>query len=246
VYFGYQDGGNADGTGRVPKIAVSHDHGRTWSRSVDVGTALHIENVEFPEVVVGDDDRAAFAFLGTTTPGDDQAATFDGIWHLYVAFTYDGGASWTTVDATPHDPVQRGCVELIYPTSHCPHRNLLDFNDATVDGQGRVLVAYADGCTGRCVASSKKADNHYTDLGVIARQACGKGLFAAGDGKIPACAASVAHVRVIRSVRTPGRMGGTGTLPATGVGSTSPAAFFLLACAVALACLCARFGFRRS
>ena len=245
VYFGYQDGGNADGTGRHPKIAISHDHGRTWTRSIDVGSALHIENVEFPEVVVGDDDRAAFAFLGTTKPGDDQAATFNGIWHLYVSYTYDGGTTWTTVDATPHDPVQRGCIELIFPTSHCPHRNLLDFNDATIDRDGRVLVAYADGCTDRCVDSPARADNTYTDLGVIARQACGKGLFAAGDGKIPTCAASVAAVREVKPGVKPNRRGGTATLPATGVETSYPTAFLLLAGAVVAACIRARLGIRR-
>src|SRR5205814_3135706 len=56
------------------------------------------------------DDRAAFAFLGTQTAGDTQASDFPGVWHLYVAFTYDGGGSWTTADATPSDPVQRGCI----------------------------------------------------------------------------------------------------------------------------------------
>lgn len=227
VYFGYQDGGNPDGTGRHPKIAVSHDRGRTWSASVDVGTALHIENVEFPEVVAGDDDRAAFAFLGTTTPGDDQAADFAGIWHLYVSFTYDGGATWTTVDATPNDPVQRGCIELIFATSHCAHRNLLDFNDATVDRQGRVLVAYADGCTGACVSSAAAADNTHTDLGVIARLACGKGLFAAGDTQIPACAAPAATTRTAAPQPTPpaapaGAVAGVTSLPNTAAPSPLP------------------------
>ena len=33
-------------------------------------------------------------------------------------------------------------------------RNLLDFIDATVDKQGRVLVGYADGCTGDCVGGN--------------------------------------------------------------------------------------------
>lgn len=184
VYFGYQDGGN---TNRHPKIAVSHNHGNTWSPSVDVGTPLGIENVEFPEVVVGDDNRAAFSFLGTTTRGDDQAANFYATWHLYVSLTYDGGATWTTQDLTPNDPVQRGCITLIFPTSFCPTRNLLDFNDMTVDKQGRVLAAYADGCTAACVTSTNKDDNQYTTVGTIARQACGKGLYAAYDAALPAC-----------------------------------------------------------
>jgi hypothetical protein len=204
VYFGYQDGGN---TNRHPKIAVSHDHGSTWSPSVDVGTPLGIQNVEFPEVVAGDDSRAAFAFLGTTTAGDDQAADFYAVWHLYVSMTYDGGATWSTQDVTPSDPVQRGCITLIFPTSFCPTRNLLDFNDMTVDKQGRVLVAYADGCTAACVTSANKADNKYTTVGTIARQACGRGLYAAYDATLPAChAAAPGPVALTTGGGMPGTM----------------------------------------
>src|SRR5262249_24577079 len=101
------------------------------------------------ETIAGDDNRAASAFLGTETGGDAQAADFLGVWHLYVAFTYNGGRTWTTSDATPGDPVQRGCIWNGGGSNPC--RNLLDFNDITVDQTGRVLVGYADGCTGACV-----------------------------------------------------------------------------------------------
>jgi hypothetical protein len=189
VYFAYQHGGEADGTGRHPRVAVSRDHGQTWAPSIDLGTSLGIENVEFPMVVAGDDGRAAVAFLGTTTPGDDQAADFNGVFDMYVSYTYDGGATWTTIDATPTDPVQRGCVQLVFATSHCPTRNLLDFNDVTIDQQGRVLVAYADGCIDACVTSTNPDDNGFDDQGVILRQSCGTGLFAAHDGELATCAA---------------------------------------------------------
>ena len=46
-------------------------------------------------MVAGDADRAAFAFLGTTTGGNYQdAGQLPGVWHLYVAHTYDGGVTW--------------------------------------------------------------------------------------------------------------------------------------------------------
>ena len=90
-------------------------------------------------------DRAAFAFLGTTTPGDDQSSGFNGVWHLYVATTYNAGKSWVTTDITPADPVQRGCVWNGGADNPC--RNLLDFNDITTDRIGRVLIGHADGCT---------------------------------------------------------------------------------------------------
>src|SRR5207302_8762143 len=64
AYFGYS---NADGHAR---IAVSRDHGQTWTDDQDVGASFGVQNSVFPAVVAGDDDRAAFAFLGTTSAGD--------------------------------------------------------------------------------------------------------------------------------------------------------------------------------
>jgi len=174
---------------------MSTDDGRTWSTPVDVSTPLGIHNVQFPEVIAGDDDRAAFAWLGTTAIGDDQHNGFVGsdgnpaVWHMYVSMTYNGGASWTTVDTTPNDPVQRGCVDLqgtsnktVTDNNICSQRNLLDFNDITVDTQGRALVAFADGCTGSCVSTATTLSTGAT--GTVMRQTTGKGLYAAYDGVI--------------------------------------------------------------
>jgi hypothetical protein len=173
VYFGWQ------GANGHAMAAVSHDHGATWTNIADVGAALGIQNVAFTAMVAGDGNRAALAFLGTPTGGDAQdTAGFAGVWHVYIAHTYDGGATWTLADATPNDPVQRGSI-CLSGTSCGNDRNLLDFIDATVDKQGRVLVGYADGCIGPCVNA---APNSFTALGTIARQATGKGLFAAFDG----------------------------------------------------------------
>jgi hypothetical protein len=171
VYFGYDNDVNK-GAESHPMISVRRNG--TWSPSVDVGASLGIKNAQFPAVVAGDDDRAAFAFLGTTTAGDDQSSSFAGVWHLYVATTYDGGGTWTTVDATPSDPVQRGCIWLGGGSNQC--RNLLDFMDATIDQTGRILVGYADGCTTTCVSGGK---NTFSALATIARQSGGDDLLAA-------------------------------------------------------------------
>jgi hypothetical protein len=172
VYLGWEDG--ASKTGSKAFVAVSRDRGATWTNVQDVGAAFGIKNVQFPVMVAGDDNRAALAFLGTTTAGDDQAAAFAGVWHLYVAETIDGGITWTTVDATPTDPVQRGCIWLAGGSNQC--RNLLDFIDATVDSQGRIVVGYADGCVGACVNAPP---NSFTAIATIARQSGGSGLFSA-------------------------------------------------------------------
>jgi hypothetical protein len=181
VYYGFVDG---DGH---PKIAVSHDKGATWdtwnsdrgtATFIDVGATFGLQNAVFADVVAGDPDRAAFAFHGSPTAGPFQDASFDGVWDLYVAHTYDGGRTWTTVKAT-NDPTQRGCIWLGGASNPC--RNLLDFMDATIDAQGRVLVGYADGCTGAC--ATNPANTVKSVWATIARQSNGLGVFSAFDPK---------------------------------------------------------------
>jgi hypothetical protein len=178
VYFGYRD--VRDGK---PKVAISGDQGATWSSPVNVAGTANINNIEFASLVAGDDNRAAFSFLGTSSAGNDQAATFAGTWYLYVAFTYDGGKTWTLVNATPNDPVQRGCIWMQGGSNQC--RNMLDFNDATVTKSGRVIVAFTDGCSGACDQPGGTAN--YSTIAAVARQQSGKGMFAAYDstGFIP-------------------------------------------------------------
>jgi len=182
VYFGYDDNSGH------PKIAVSHDEGKTWDQSVDVGATFGIQNTAFPAVVAGDDNRAAFAFLGSATGGNGGVADptqFTGIWHLYIATTTDSGKTWTTVDATPNDPVQRGpiCSQGTTCMGSANTRNLLDFMDETVDKYGRVLVGYADGCITACDTGGDAGTNanSYSAYPTIARQIAGARLFARYD-----------------------------------------------------------------
>ena len=192
VYFGYADG---DGHARV---AVSHDRGATWEHVQDVGASQGVQNTVFPAVVGGDNNRAAFFFLGSTTAGANGRATdvtFPGTWYGYIATTYDGGVTWVTANATPNDPVQRGvvCTE----GTGCPSgtRNLLDFNDITVDKQGRVLAAFADGCvTAECIRGVDRngdgnldnRDNDGADKATIIRQTGGKRLYSVFDPPVNA------------------------------------------------------------
>jgi hypothetical protein len=157
---------------------------------------------------------------------------------MYVATTYDRGAHWTTVDTTPTDPVQRGCVWNSGGSNPC--RNLLDFNGMTIDRTGRVMVGFADGCvpasvepknsvtgkaTNDCSNSLLVAKNGLTDHGAIVRQQSGKGLLRAFD-----------PVSVVRPVTPPVTVPGTkpgngGGLAATG-GAPAVAALggLLIAC----------------
>ncbi len=153
--------------------------------AVNVGVPAGIKNMVFSTVVAGDPDRAAFAFHGTTTAGDsnDFEAMANAVWHLYVATTFDGGATWNLRDATPNDPTQKGAIchgtVCDTDTARPPDRNLLDFMDMVIDSKGRIVIGYADGCTADC-AAPLGAPN-YTHVGVIARQTSGKRMYAAFD-----------------------------------------------------------------
>ena len=188
VYFGY-----TDGSGHA-KIAVSDDNGVSWHYNQEVGIPFGIQSSVFPEVVAGDNDRAAFYFLGTSqsgpATGDDTTGVFNGVWHAYIATTIDGGQSWKTVDATPTDAVQLGVVCTAGTTCPSGTRNLLDFNDITSDQYGRVYAVYTDGCvSAACIAAGNtasaahtKAQNNAATKQTIIRQATGISLFSRYDG----------------------------------------------------------------
>ena len=176
VYFAWQA---RDGHSHA---AVSHDKGVTWTNDTDLGAPLGIQNSLFHAGVAGDGNRAAIAFFGTTTGGDNyNAADFTGVWYLYISTTFDGGQTWVTQNATPGDPIQRGGI---CDSGTC--RNLLDFFGADIDKEGRIVVGYDDGCIGPDCVSGRRAygliaSNDYTAKAVVARQASGKRMYAQFD-----------------------------------------------------------------
>lgn len=190
IYVGYANGDSK------ARIVVSRDRGLTWENDQDAGYYQNIQNTVFPAVTAGDGDRAAFFFLGSTTPGtagtstDQVSPYFNGVWDAYIATTYDRGRTWVTVKATT-DPVQRGVVCTNGTTCPTGTRNLLDFNDLEVDKQGRAVAALADGCvTDNCKQGidsnsdgqlNTRFDNDGARLATVIRQSSGRGLFAAFD-----------------------------------------------------------------
>jgi BNR repeat-like domain/Dockerin type I domain len=182
---------SASGGNSQAVVATSDDQGQTWQNTFDVGASFGLQNIAYPAAIAGDAGRAAVAFYGSTTGGGESSTNFHGVWHLYVAETFDGGATWTTTDLTPNAPMQRGCIWMQGGADIC--RNLLDFFDMTVDKEGRVEVGYVNGCAGGDCAQAasdptRYTGNAYTATGTIARQSSGKRLFAAND---PAATTSV-------------------------------------------------------
>ena len=190
VYFAFSNFGG--GTGVGAGVAISDDFGNTWKNMFDVGAIYGLKNVCFPAATAGDGNRAAVTFYGSTTPqgpttGDSNTANFKGVWHLYVAHTFDGGKTWTTSDATPLMPMQRSGV--LRGGGADTVRNLLDFYDVTVDRDGRVLVGYVNGCAGGDCSqgpialdgTSAVKGNTYSATATIARQSSGRRMIAAKD-----------------------------------------------------------------
>ncbi len=179
AYYAYVNS-EASGTEGHVHVAVSENNGTTWVRDVDIGAFHGIKNAAHVEAVGGSSGRAAVGFFGTNIAGDYQANSFPGKWYVFISTTYDGGRTWTTVNATPNDPVQS--MSGIWQRGGSQQdRNTLDFNEVTVDAKGRVLYGYSDGCvTAGCIAGTSA--NDFTAHMRVARQTGGKTIFAANDG----------------------------------------------------------------
>ncbi|MDP6200598.1 MAG: hypothetical protein QF531_07455, partial [Candidatus Poseidonia sp.] len=87
------------------------------------------------------------------------------------------------------DPVQVGSICL--NSGDCrdiggSNRNLLDFNDLHIDREGRVYVAFADGCTGDCATKeSASAEDSRDGRGSVYYLASGPSLYEANGMMTP-------------------------------------------------------------
>lgn len=157
-------------------VALTKDGGASWQNFGDVAAAAGVKSSTFHEMVAGDDLRAAVVYLGSTTDGDPHSSGFGGVWYTYVTYTFDGGQSWSTVRASD-DVVQRGWL-CAGGTGCGDGRNLLDFIDAQLDKEGKIVIAIADGCIGSCETGGANSASQYAN---IIRQSGGSTMFAAYD-----------------------------------------------------------------
>jgi hypothetical protein len=150
-------------------LSRSTDSGETWEQESIRLSPNEIISTTFPQIDAGDPGRIAVTYLGSENSsvlgetdldgnpwnGNGHLAPANVSYYLYVTF------SLNALDENPvfhtkrisQDPVQIGAICL--NSGDCrdiggSNRNLLDFNDLTIDLQGRVYIAFADGCTGEC------------------------------------------------------------------------------------------------
>ncbi len=193
-------------------VSVSDDKALSWRNDFDLSGAVspNLTAAVFPQAVAGDNNRAAVFFLATSSTdannpvGDDNAAAgpnYKGTWFPYVAYTCDGGKSWSVVRAD-NDPLHPGVANpaqqgvICTNGTTCPSgppdtRNLADFNEIAVDSRGRIVAVYADGCNfdHPCINitdnSGDRVANQGTARVTIVRQRGGTRLFSAYDVDVP-------------------------------------------------------------
>ena len=180
-------------------MARSIDSGDTWdSESIRI-SPVEVISTTFPQTDAGDPGRIAITYLGSENGSLLNTTDIDGNnwngnghyapngvhYHLYVTYSLnalDENPVFHTRRVTD-DPVQIGAMCL--NSGDCrsdqggSNRNLLDFNDLHIDTQGRVYIAFADGCIDACASSPdpQPADSR-TGRGSVYFMANGPSLFA--------------------------------------------------------------------
>jgi len=207
IYYAYVNneavsaGNPPEGHARVAKGHRNADNTITWTNFFDLGASHAIRNAAEIEAVGGSSGRAAVGFFGTDVNGDYQANTFPGKWYPFISTTTDGGATWTTVNATPNDPIQ-SMTGIWQQGGGALDRNLLDFNEITIDDKGRVLFGYSDGCvTPDCRGGG--APNDFVAYMRVARQSGGKTLFASFDSQTDTTVPKLPKAACLSGARDP-------------------------------------------
>jgi hypothetical protein len=153
-------------------MSRSTDSGQSWEQNSSRISPIQVISTAFPQIDAGDPGRIAITYLGSQDVSELQQPNLDGnpwdgnahyansnvSYYLYVTYSLnalDENPVFHTVRASV-DPVQVGSICL--NSGDCrdiggSNRNLLDFNDLHIDHEGRVYIAFADGCTGDCAAS---------------------------------------------------------------------------------------------
>ncbi|MBT5453402.1 MAG: exo-alpha-sialidase [Euryarchaeota archaeon] len=153
-------------------MSTSVDSGESWAQDSMRISPVEVISTTFPQIDAGDPGRIAVTYLGSenaslldTTDIDGNNWTGNGHYapngvhyHLYITYSLnalDENPTFHTMRVT-QDPVQVGAMCL--NSGDCrsdqggSNRNLLDFNDLHIDREGRVYVAFADGCIAECAS----------------------------------------------------------------------------------------------
>jgi hypothetical protein len=181
-------------------MSRSTDSGNTWEQNSSRISPIEVISTAFPQVDAGDPGRIAITYLGSENASElnnPNSTDIDGnLWdgnahyananvsyYLYVTYSLnalDENPVFHTVRASA-DPVQIGSICL--NSGNCrdiggSNRNLLDFNDLHIDLEGRVYIAFADGCTGDCATgNNSQPEDSRSRLGTLCYLGSGPSLY---------------------------------------------------------------------
>ncbi len=168
LYAVWQDQEN-----RLPYLAISRNHGSTWSTPLMIAPP-GVHEVNFPTIAAGDAGRIVVHFPGTTVDNRGDAGRS---WNLYEVMSINALTDlplfvWATAN-DPADPIHRGDCG----PGRCA--GMFDFLDVVVAPAGvpaesaGFWAAATDTCTGACVTGDAPAD---AMDGIVVRQLNGPAL----------------------------------------------------------------------
>ncbi len=178
-------------------MSRSLDSGLSWEQNSTRVSPNQVISAVFPHIDAGDPGRIAITYLGSENnselgllnidneswDGNAHYATGNVSYYLYVTYSLnalDENPIFHTIRISP-DPVQIGSICL--NSGDCrdiggSNRNLLDFNDLHIDREGRVYIAFADGCTETCADNVNATPEDSRDrLGSVYYMGSGPSLF---------------------------------------------------------------------
>src|SRR5947207_841663 len=155
--------------------AFSTDGGVTWHEFIVPNAISQAEGAD-PSIAIDSNNRIYYAYVNNQPV--PAGSPLEG--HARVAVG-SLNKSTNTISWTGEVDIEVQHASGIWQQggSH-QDRNLLDFNEITVEKNGRVLYGYSDGCVSDgCIAGT--APNDFTAFMRVARQSGGKTLFASYD-----------------------------------------------------------------
>ena len=202
AYHVWTGPGGTDGEGTYHGEGIfmsrSTDSGETWEQDSIRISPVEVVSYAFPQIDAGDPGRIAVMYLGSENASELGQPNLDGgpwdgnahyansnvSYHLYVTYSLnalDENPVFHTLRVTD-DPVQVGSICL--NSGDCrdiggSNRNLLDFNDLHIDREGRVYMAFTDGCFGECaVKDDPQPEDSRSRRGVMCYMVSGPSLYA--------------------------------------------------------------------
>ncbi|HUR26022.1 MAG TPA: sialidase family protein [Candidatus Thermoplasmatota archaeon] len=143
----------------LPRLAVSRDHGVTWSEPMVVSPPA-VTTTSFPVLDAGGEARVVVGYYGSTRT---EGATAP--WHAYIGVLSDALAPdpvvYTVTADSEEDPLAREC------SGRCGGAG--DFLDIAIGPDGRPWMALTDVCHSACVAgTANDAGANHAGVGTLA------------------------------------------------------------------------------